>query len=282
MMQELIINTQEMLSYSFIVRAMIVGALVSLCSALLGVNLVLKRYAVIGNGISDVAYGAISAAVAFGWAPIPITISISILASVLLMKLGNNSKLKSDSAIAILGSSSLAFGTAATSITTGLNTDVCNYMFGSILAMSKEDVYLSIAVSIVVILLYSILYHNLFMVTFDEDFARAGGIRVSLYNNLIAVLTAVTIVIGMRLMGTLLISSIIIFPALTSMRIFKSYRSVVIVSAGISIITFFIGIYLSYLYSISTGAMIVLTNLAAFLLAMAVEKMKGAKKYYAT
>ncbi|MDF2611671.1 MAG: ABC-type Mn/Zn transport system [Lachnospiraceae bacterium] len=282
MMQELIINTQEMLSYSFIVRAMIVGALVSLCSALLGVNLVLKRYAVIGNGISDVAYGAISAAVAFGWAPIPITISISILASVLLMKLGNNSKLKSDSAIAILGSSSLAFGTAATSITTGLNTDVCNYMFGSILAMSKEDVYLSIAVSIVVILLYSILYHNLFMVTFDEDFARAGGIRVGLYNNLIAVLTAVTIVIGMRLMGTLLISSIIIFPALTSMRIFKNYRSVVIVSAGISIITFFIGIYLSYLYSISTGAMIVLTNLAAFLLAMAVEKMKGAKKYYAT
>ena len=189
------------------------------------------------------------------------------------MKIGNNSKIKSDSAIALISSSALAIGVAVTSVTTGMNTDVCNFMFGSILAMSKQDVYLSIAVSIIVAILFIIYYRKLFVVTFDEEFAKASGLEAKRYTNIIAVLTALIIVVGMRMMGVMLISSIIIFPALTSMRIFKSFKKVVISSAIISVLSFLMGIYLSYIYNISTGAMIVIVNLVLFILFSVIEKI---------
>jgi len=157
-------------------------------------------------------------------------------------------------------------GVIATSLTTGLNTDVCNFMFGSILAMNKSDVVLSIIVSIIIGILFIIYYRKLFAVTFDEEFAKASGLKVNRYTNIIAILTALIIVIGMRMMGVMLISSIIIFPALTSMRLFKSYKKVVISSGIVSIIAFLLGIYLSYVYNISTGATIVLVNLVLFIL----------------
>ncbi len=157
-------------------------------------------------------------------------------------------------------------GVIATSLTTGLNTDVCNFMFGSILAMNKSDVVLSIIVSIIIGILFIIYYRKLFAVTFDEEFAKASGLKVNRYTNIIAILTALIIVIGMRMMGVMLISSIIIFPALTSMRLFKSYKKVVISSGIVSIIAFLFGIYLSYVYNISTGATIVLVNLVLFIL----------------
>ena len=264
---------QEMLSFAFIDRALLVGTLVSLCAALLGVSLVLKRYANIGDGLSHVGFGVTTIAVAFGLTPLPIAIPSVIIVAIILLKVGNNKKIKSDSAIAIISSSALAIGVAVTSLTTGLNTDICNFMFGSILAMSMSDVILSIIVSIVVLILFILYYRKLFAVTFDEEFSKAIGLKTNRYTNLIAILTAVVIVVGMRMMGTLLISSIIIFPALSAMRICKSFKSVVISSGIISVICFLIGMFLSYSYNISTGAMIVLVNLIVFILLTIVGKI---------
>lgn len=263
----------EMAQYTFIVRAFIVGVLVSLCAALLGVSLVLKRYSMIGTGLSNVGFGVLSIAVAFGWAPLPVTIPVVVLAAILLLKVGNSKKIKADSAIAIISSSALAIGVAVTSVVTGMNTDVCNYMFGSILAMNTSDVYLSVIVSVMVAILFIIYYRKLFTVTFDEDFSKASGLNTNWYTTLIAILTAITIVVGMRMMGTMLISSIIIFPALTSMRIFKTFKSVVASSAFVSVLSFILGLYLSYVFNISTGAMIVIVNLIMFILATIVGKI---------
>lgn len=264
----------EMMSHLFIQRAMLVGVLVSLCAALLGVSLVLKRYSMIGDGLSHVGFGTLTIATALG-ASTPLYIAIPVVAifAIILLKLGNNSKIKSDSAIALISSSALAIGVAVTSVTTGMNTDVCNFMFGSILAMSKSDVYLSVAVSIIVAALFIIYYRKLFSVTFDEDFAKASGLNAGRYTNLIAVLTALVIVVGMRMMGVMLISSIIIFPALTSMLVFKSFKKVVISSGLISVLSFLVGIYLSYLYNISTGATIVIVNLTIFILFYIIDKI---------
>lgn len=257
---------KEMLGFAFINRALLVGTLVSLCAALLGVSLVLKRYSNIGNGLANVGFGITAIATAFGLAPLPVAIPGVIVVAIILLKIGNSHKVKSDSAIALISSSALALGVAVTSLTTGMNTDVCNFMFGSILAMDLNDVYLSVIVSIIVLILFVIYYRKLFVVTFDEDFAKAIGLKAKRYTNLIAMLTAVVIVVGMRMMGTMLISSIIIFPALTAMQMFKSYKSVIISSGIISVLSFLIGIYLSYAYDISTGAMIVLVNLILFII----------------
>ena len=264
----------EMMSHVFMQRAILVGILVSLCAALLGVSLVLKRYSMIGDGLSHVGFGVLTVATALGAAsPLYIAIPVVTISAIGLLKIGNNSKIKSDSAIALISSSALAIGVVATSLTTGMNTDVCNFMFGSILAMSEADVYLSVAVSLIVAALFIVYYRKLFLVTFDENFALASGLKAKRYTNLIAVLTALVIVVGMRMMGVMLISSIIIFPALTSMIVFKSFKKVVISSAVISIFSFLIGIYLSYVYNISTGATIVLVNLTLFILFYIIEKI---------
>ena len=264
---------QEMLQYVFIQRAILVGVLVSLCAALLGVSLVLKRYSMIGDGLSHVGFGVLTIAVAFGFSPLAITLPVVTIFAIILLKIGNKSKLKSDSAIALLSSSAIAIGVAVTSVTTGLNIDVCNFMFGSILAMNESDVYLSVIVSIIVVVLFVIYYRKVFAVTFDEDFAKASGLKTNRYTNLVAILTAVTIVVGMRMMGTMLISSIIIFPAITSMRIFKNFKSVIISSAVIGVLSFLIGLYLSYIYTISTGATIVIVNLVIFIIFTIIEKI---------
>lgn len=264
----------EMMSFTFIRRAILVGTLVSLCAALLGVSLVLKRYSMIGDGLSHVGFGIMTVATALGaTTPLYIAIPCVTVAAVILLKIGDNKKIKSDSAIALISSSALAIGVAATSVTTGMNTDVCNFMFGSILAMSRADVILSVIVSVIVMFLFVVFYRKLFAVTFDEKFAKASGLKTSFYTNIIAVLTALVIVVGMRMMGVMLISSIIIFPALTSMRVFKSFKRVVISSAVLSVLSFFIGIYLSYAYNISTGAMIVIVNIVFFIIFSIIDKI---------
>lgn len=257
---------REMLSYPFIVRALIGGLFISLCASLLGVSLVLKRYSMIGDGLSHVSFGALSVAIAFGWAPLLVSIPVVVLAAVLLLRMTENGKIKSDAAIAMISAGSLAVGIIVTSLTTGMTTDVSSYMFGSILAMSKEDVALSAALSVVVLGMFVLCYNKVFAVTFDESFARATGVNVSAYNMMIAVLTAVTIVLGMRMMGAMLISSLVIFPSLTSMRVFKSFSGVVISSGCVSVVCFFAGLVLSYVYSIPAGASVVVVNMAAFLL----------------
>ena len=264
----------EMMSYPFIVRALIGGVLVSLCASLLGVSLVLKRYSMIGDGLSHVSFGALSVALAAGWSPLKISIPVVVLAAFVLLRITERGKIKSDAAIAMISASALAIGIIVTSMTTGMTTDVSSYMFGSILAMSKEDVRFAAVLSVIVLGLFLFCYNKIFAVTFDENFARATGVNVSIYNVLIAVLTAVTIVIGMRMMGAMLISSLIIFPSLTAMRIFKSFRGVVIVSGVLSIICFSIGMVISYIYSTPAGASVVVVNLAAFLIFSLVQAVR--------
>lgn len=236
----------QMLSYPFLTRAIVVGTLVSLCASLLGVSLVLKRYSMIGDGLSHVGFGALAIATAANAAPLAVAIPIVVAAAFLLLRLSENSKIKGDAAIALISTGALAIGVMAISLSNGTNIDVYNYMFGSILAMSRGDVRLSVVLAAAVLTLYVIFYHKIFAITFDENFARATGVKAGWYNMLIALLTAITIVLGMRLMGTLLISSLVIFPALTSMRILKSFRSVVICSAVLSVLCFLIGIFFSY------------------------------------
>jgi zinc transport system permease protein len=267
----------EMFSYTFLVRAVIVGALVSVCAALLGVSLVLKRYSMIGDGLSHVGFGALALATALHAAPLTVAIPVVIAAAFLLLRLSESSKIKGDAAIALISTASLAIGVVIISQSIGMNTDVCNYLFGSILAMNKTDVYLSIALSAAVLILFVLFYNKLFAITFDETFARAGGIKTGLYNMLIALLTALTIVLGMRMMGAMLISSLIVFPALTSMRLVKKFKTVTICSAVVSILCFFTGVVISYLYAVPTGASVVIINITAFLLFWLIKIIKEKK-----
>jgi len=254
----------SMFSYTFIVRAVIVGFLVSLCASLLGVSLVLKRYSMIGDGLSHVGFAALAVATAFNMAPLSVSIPVTAISAFLLLRLSEHSKIRGDAAIAIFSTSALAIGVMVISLTTGMNTDVCNYLFGSILAMSKADVRLSIVLSIAVIFLFVVFYNKIFAVTFDENFARATGVKAGLYNMILALLTAVTIVLGMRMMGALLISSLIIFPSLTSMRLFKSFRSVTVSAALISIFCFLTGVVVSYIFATPIGASVVIINILLF------------------
>ena len=254
----------EVLSYPFMVRALFGGMLVSLCASLLGVSLVLKRYSMIGDGLSHVSFGALSIALAMGWSPLKVSIPVVVLAAFFLLRITENSRIKSDAAIAMISASSLAIGIIVTSLTTGMTTDVSSYMFGSILAMTKEDVALSAVLCIIVLGLFVLCYNQVFAVTFDENFAKATGVNVGAYNMLISVLTAVTIVLGMRMMGAMLISSLVIFPCLTSMRVFKSFTSVVISSGILSLVCFLLGMMASYQFSTPAGASVVVVNLIAF------------------
>ncbi len=264
----------QMLGYQFLVNALIVGILVSLCAALLGVNLVLKNYAMIGDGLSHVGFGALAVATAVNMAPLQFALPIVIASAFFLLRLNENSRLKGDSAIALFSTSALAVGVTVSSLAKGMNTDIYSYMFGSILAMTRTDVIISVIMAAVVLVLFILFYHELFAVTFDETFARATGVKAGLYNSLLAILTSVTIVLGMRIMGALLISSLIIFPALTSMQVFKSFRSVIISSTLISALCFVAGIIVSYNYSTPTGASVVIVNLILFLLFLLINRLR--------
>lgn len=265
----------EMLSYPFMTRAFLVGSLVALCSALLGVSLVLKRYSMIGDGLSHVGFGAMAIAAAMNAAPLTVAIPVVIIAAILLLRISGNAKIKGDAAIALISTTSLAVGVMVISLTTGMNTDVYNYMFGSILAMSAEDVKLSLVLSVFVLILFIVFYHKIFAITFDETFARATGVKAGVYNALIAVLTAVTIVLGMRMMGALLISSLIIFPALTSMRVCRTFKSVIINAAVISVVCLIAGVTLSYVAATPAGASVVLANLVMMVLYTVVGAVKN-------
>lgn len=254
----------EMFSAPILVRALIVGILVSLCAALLGVSLVLKRYSMIGDGLSHVGFGALAVAAVMNLAPMALAIPVVILAAFLLLRLSSNSKIKGDSAIALISTGALAVGVMAVSVSKGVNIDINSYLFGSIVSVSGSDVVVSVILTLIVLLIFVFFYTKIFAITFDESFAKATGTNVNLYNMLIALLTAVTIVIGMRLMGSMLISSLIIFPALSSMRVFKSFKSVTICSAVVSVVTFIIGMIISYAADTPCGASIVCVNIAVF------------------
>ncbi len=266
-----------MLSYPFMARAFAVGALVSLCAALLGTSLVLKRYSMIGDGLSHVGFGALAIASALGLAPLAVCIPVVVIAAFLLLRVSESSGIKGDSAIALISTSSLAIGVTAVSFSRGLTTDVVNYLFGSILAMSESDLLLSAVLGAAVVVLFSVFYDRIFAVTFDESFARATGVRAGMLNSLLAVLTAITVVLGMRMMGSMLISSLIIFPALSAMRLCRSFRGVTLCSAAISLCCFFAGLSISYFASTPAGASVVLCNLAVFLVFSLIARVKHAR-----
>lgn len=250
---------------SIILPALIGGIAVTICASLLGVTLVLKKYSMIGDGLSHIGYGALSVAAVMNLAPLKVALPVVIIAAFILLRLGSDSRLNGDSAIALFSTTALAVGILVSS-KAGLTSDVSHYMFGSILAMSRSDVILSVVLSVVVILAFLLLYNRIFSVTFDENFARATGVRSGIYNMIFAVLTAVTVVLGMMMMGSLLISSLIVIPALTAMRICKSFRGVVLVSGVISVISFLLGMFIALAFNTAPGASIVVVNVFFFII----------------
>lgn len=254
-----------MLSLGFMNRAIIVGTLISLCAALLGVTLVLKRFSMIGDGLSHVGFGTLAVAAALNASPLAVAIPITIAAAFLLLRLGSSKHIKGDAAIALISAGSLAAGVVISYLSGNSNSELSNYLFGSsALFIKSSDLPASIALAAVVIISFLLLYNRIFAVTFDEAFAKASGMRTGLINALIAVLTAVTVVLGMRLMGALLISALIIIPALSAMRIFGTFKSVTITSAITSVICFFAGSVVSYAFELPYGAAIVLTEFVVF------------------
>ena len=265
---------KQIFSYPFAVRAIIAGLLLSVSAALIGVNLVLKRFSMLGDGLSHVSFGAAAVGLACGIAPLQFSIPIVIIAAFLLLRLKQNSKINGDAATAIVSSSALAIGITVATLPTGMNTAISNYMFGSILALGKSEVILAVVCGIAIITVYVLFYQKIFAAAFDEDFASVTGVKTKWYNSINAILTAVTVVIGMRIMGALLISSIITFPALSSMRVCKHYKCTVIVAAVVSVAAFLCGLMLSFLFDIPSGAAVVLTNLVVFLVLSMVGKVK--------
>ena len=264
----------DFFAYPFLTRALIGGVLISICVALLGVSLVLRRFSMIGDGLSHVGFGALALAAVLNLSPLPVAIPVVVVASFIMLWMNERGKIHGDAAIALLSSSALAIGILLSYHSPAVNIDLSGYLFGSILGMKDGDVYLCIGLAAVVLLSYVFLYHSLFTVTFDENFAKATGTRTSLCNLLLSLLTSVTVVIGMRLMGALLISSLIIFPALTAMRVAKSYRGVVLLSAGSSVFCFLVGMLLVLAFDLPVGASIVLVSLCCFLVFCVIGALK--------
>lgn len=265
---------KDLLSYPFIVRAFIVGIPVALCAALLGVSLVLRRYSMIGDGLSHVGFGALAVAAAVNTAPLAVAVPVVVAAAFFLLRITENGKIKGDSAVAVISSGALAAGVMIISLSKGMNTDLNNYLFGSVLAMNTADTVLSLILSAAVLIIYIAFYNYVFAVTFDESFARATGLNTKLMNCFMAVLTALTVVVGMRLMGAMLISALIIFPSLSAMRLFKTFRAVTVSTAVISVVCFTTGLLISCVYAVPTGACIVTVNLAVLIICAAAGKIK--------
>ncbi len=260
------------MTYPFVRYAIIVGVLISLCSSLLGVTLVLKRFSFIGDGLSHVAFGAMAIAMVINLTNEMILIlPITIMSAILLLRTGQNTKIKGDAAIAMISVGAMAFGYLIMNIfstASNLTGDVCSTLFGStsILTLKKSDVTLCVIMAVVVIAVFLLFYNKIFAVTFDENFCKASGINANAYNLVIALITATIIVLAMNLVGSLLISALIIFPALSAMRLFRSFRGVILCSAVISVICAAVGIVLSILFSTPVGSTIVTADIAVFLL----------------
>jgi zinc transport system permease protein len=269
------------LSYPFVRYAIIVGVLIALCSSLLGVTLVLKRFSFIGDGLSHVAFGGVAIAAVLNLTnQMLIVLPITVVCAILLLRAGQNTKIKGDAAIAMISVAALAFGYLIMNIfsaSSNISGDVCSTLFGStsILTLTKREVLLCMILSIVVVVLFILLYNKIFAVTFDENFAKAAGIKAERYNLLIAIIIAVIIVLAMNLVGALLITALVVFPALSAMRLFNSFRSVTIFSAVLSIVCALAGILISILAGTPVGSTIVAVDVLAFLICLFAGKVKA-------
>ena len=270
--------------YPFVRYALIVGVLIALCSSLLGVTLVLKRFSFIGDGLSHVAFGAVAISAVLGMSnDIILVAPITVLCAILILRTGQNTKIKGDAVIALLSVSALAVGYLLMNIfsaSSNLSGDVCTTLFGStsILTLTTVDVWMCVGMSLVVIAVFVLFYNRIFSVTFDESFAKATGIKAARYNLIIAIITALVIVLAMNLVGTLLTSALIIFPALSAMRVFKSFKSVLICSAVYSVVCSALGIIISILFGTPVGSTIVAVEIVFFLLFWLMGFLKEAGK----
>ena len=271
----------EYLQYPFVRNALIVGILIALCSSLLGVTLVLRRFSFIGDGLSHVAFGAMAIASVLGITnEMPIVLAITTIAAVLLLRTGKNTKIKGDAAIAMISVGALAFGYLLMNVfpkSNNISGDVCSTLFGStsILTLSTWEVWLSVILSIVVVGIFVLFYNKIFSITFDEAFARATGTKVNTYNLIIAVVIAVIIVLAMNLVGSLLISALVIFPALSAMRIFRSFKSVTIFSAAVSVVCALSGMLISILAGTPVGSTIVAVDVVVFFICSVIGRVRA-------
>ncbi len=269
------------LQFPFVRYALIVGVLIALCSSLMGVTLVLKRFSFIGDGLSHVAFGAMAiASVLHLTDDMLFVMPVTVLCAVLLLKTGRNTRIKGDAAIAMISVGALALGYLLMNLfstSSNLSGDVCSTLFGStsILTLTQGEVWLCIVLSVVVVAVFVLFYNKIFAVTFDEDFARAAGTRAEAYNLLIAIVIAVIIVLAMNLVGSLLISALIIFPAMSAMRLYKSFLSVTVCSAVLSVLCALAGILVSIVAGTPVGSTIVAVDIAAFLICLIIAKVRG-------
>lgn len=283
-MAEMLSKLQLYFSYPFVRYAFIVGTLIALCSSLLGVTLVLKRFSFIGDGLSHVAFGAMAVASVVGLTDnMLLVLPVTVVSAILLLRTGQNTKIKGDAAVAMISVGALAIGYMLMNLfptSSNISADVCSTLFGStsILTLKIADVWLCIAMAVIVIAVFVIFYNKIFSVTFDESFSRATGINAGAYNLLIAVITAFIIVLAMNLVGSLLISALIIFPALSAMRLFKSFWGVIICSAIISVLCASLGIIISILVSTPVGSTIVTADIIVFIIFWIISAFTGRMK----
>ncbi len=269
------------LEYPFVRYALIVGVLIALCSSLLGVTLVLKRFSFIGDGLSHVAFGAIAIAAVLNLTnEMLLVLPVTIISAVLLLRTGQHTKIKGDAAVAMISVGALAFGYLLMNVfstSSNLSGDVCSTLFGStsILTLSLKEVWLCAVLSVLVVAVFILFYNKIFAVTFDEDFSAAAGTNANAYNLMIAIVIAVIIVLAMNLVGSLLISALVIFPALSAMRLFKSFKSVTVCSAVLSVVCALLGILISILAGTPVGSTIVAVDVAAFAVCCAAGKIAG-------
>lgn len=276
-MTELLDKFALYFQYPFVRYAMVVGVLIALCSSLLGVTLVLKRFSFIGDGLSHVAFGAMAIATAMSLTnKLLIVLPVTVICAILLLRTGQNAKIKGDAAIAMLSVGTLAIGYLIMNLfskSSNLSADVCSTLFGStsILTLNKTEVWICAVLSVLVIVVFLLFYHKIFAVTFDEDFSTATGVRAKIYNLILAVIIAVVIVLAMNLVGALLISALVIFPALSAMRVFKSFKSVIICSVVISVACAVIGILISIIAGTPVGSTVVAADIAGFFMCSIIE-----------
>ena len=267
-------SIQQAVQYDFILKALLVGSLIAISASVLGLFLVLKKYSMIGDGLAHVSFATVAIALWLSASPLVVSIPIVILASFFILKLSEKTSMHGDAAISLVSSFSIAMAVLIASMAKGFNVDLMSYLFGSILVISNFDVAISAALSLVVIVTVMFFYHDLFAVTFDEEYAQAVGMNTKFYNYLLAVLTSITIALGIRIVGTMLISSLIVFPTVTALQVSKGFRMTILIATVISVVCVVLGVFMSFAYNLPTGAVIVLMNAIAFALAFLIKALR--------
>ncbi|MFH0975797.1 MAG: metal ABC transporter permease [Spirochaetota bacterium] len=255
----------EAMRYDFIVRALIVGSFIAISCSFLGMFLVLKKWSLIGDGLAHVSFAAVAISLFFSASPLILTMPLVVISSFIILKLNEKARISGDAAIGLVSATAVSIGLLVSSAGKGFNVDLFSYLFGSILVIDESDVMVSILLSVCVIALVTIFYNSLFAVTYDEDFANISGIKSKFINYLIVILTAVTITVGIRIVGTMLISSMIIFPPVSTLQLGRSFKQTIIISALISLLCVICGVFLSYIINMPTGAVIVILNALVFI-----------------